>query len=340
METIIVIDVLGAHDRVQSRHRIERAGDAASCTIGRGTAADVVLDDPHIAAVHVRVAVDATGRVTITDLGSVNGIELGGRRLHGVLDTPLNDGLFRIGRTKLRVRTAAETIPAEVSDQELSPSEARVRDLRWLAVGLVVTIAGEIYSIWAATIQTRELPTKMLTTLFALAAVFGVWIAFWALISRVAFGESRWLRHAAIFFCVVAAIDVVPLVLDTASGALGIYPPSTAEMLVAGVLIATALAIHLLNASTMRPRIAVAIGVLIPAIALGLVQWRSAYSQNRSANYIPDRNKIVPPALMLRGGEPLQKFVAGLGELKEQADAKRAFVEAEDPSPDDDASDD
>src|SRR5208283_644355 len=235
--------------------------------------------------------------------------------------------------------TAAENIPAEVSDQKLSPSEARARDFRWLAIGLAVTIAGEVYSIWAATIQTRELPTKMLTTLFALAAIFGVWIAFWALVSRIAFGESRWLRHAAIFFCIVAAIDIGPLLLDTASGALGIYLPSSAAMLVAGILIATALAVHLLNASTMRPRIAIAIGVLIPAIALGLIQWRSTYTQNRSATYIPDRNRIVPPALMLRGGEPLQKFVLDLDELKERADAKRAFVLTEDPSPDDDSSD-
>jgi len=48
VETVIVIDVLGAHDRVQSRHRIERAGDAASCTIGRGAAADVTLEGRRI----------------------------------------------------------------------------------------------------------------------------------------------------------------------------------------------------------------------------------------------------------------------------------------------------
>jgi hypothetical protein len=340
METVIVIDVLGAHDRLRSRHRIERPGEAASCTIGRGVAADVVLDDPHIAAVHARVTVDAAGRATITDLDSVNGIEIGGRRLHGVLDVPLLDGVFRIGRTRLRLRTATETIPAEVSDEKLSPAKTRARDLRWLAIGLVVATAGLVFSIWTMTLQTRELPTTMLTALVVLAAIFGVWIALWALVSRVAFGESRWLRHAAIFFCVVAAIDVGLLLIDIVSGAVGIYLPSSAEMWIAGALIAVALSIHLVNASTMRPRVAVAIGVLIPAIVLGLTQWTAIHGQNRSASYIPDRNKIVPPVLMLRGGKPLEKFAVSLGELKGQADAKRAFVETEDPSPDDDSSDD
>ena len=83
-----------------------------------------------------------------------------------------------------------------------------------------------------------------------------------------------------------------------------------------------ALAMHLVNASTMRLRFAVAIGVLIPAIALGVTQWTMTHSQNRSANYIPDRNEMVPPALLLRGGEPLDVFVADLGGLKAKADAK------------------
>jgi hypothetical protein len=340
METVIVIDVLGAHDRVRSRHRIERPGATASCTIGRGAAADVVLDDPHIAAVHARVTVDADGRATITDLGSVNGIEVAGRSLHGVLDVPLPDGVFRIGRTKLHLRTATETIPAEVSDQKLSPSETRARDFRWLAIGLVVATAGLAFSIWTMTIQTRELPTTMLTALVVLTAIFGAWIALWALVSRVAFGESRWLRHAAIFFCVIAAIDVGLLVIDIVSGAVGLYLPAPAEMWIAGALVAVALAIHLVNASTMQPRVAVVIGVLIPTIVLGLTQWTSSHGHNRSASYIPDRNKIVPPMLMLRHGEPLEQFVVSFGDLKGQADAKRKFVETEDPSPDDDSSDD
>ncbi len=339
MDAVIVLDVVGAHDRVRSRHRIERPGAAASCTIGRGAAADVILDDPHVAAVHARVSVDAAGKATITDLNSINGIEVGGRRLRGVVDEPLGDGVFRIGRTKLRLRTATEILPAEVSDQKLSPAETRARDFRWLAIGLAVTTAGMMFSIWTSTILTRDLPTSMFMALVAFGAVSAVWIALWALVSRVAFGESRWLRHAAIFFCVVAAIYVGPLVIDTVSAALGIFLPVTVEMWVGGILIAIALAVHLVNASTMRPRFAVAIGILIPAIALGLTQWMSSHSQNRSAIYIPDRDKIVPPVLLVHGGEPLQKFVGGLGDLKGRADAKRTFVEVEDPSPEDDSDD-
>jgi FHA domain len=339
METVIVIDVLAAHDRVRARHRIERSDETTSCTIGRGAAADVVLDDPYIAPVHARVTVNAAGDVTVTDLGSVNGVEIGGHRVHGVQDAPLTDGIIRIGRTRLRVRTAHETLPAEISDRTDSPQETRRRDFRGLAIGFVATLASLAFSVWTMTVQPRELATAIIIMLLGLMGIGGAWIALWALVSRVAFGESRWLRHAAIFFCALAALELVSMLIDVASAASGIYLPPFAAMWIVGIAAAAALATHLVNGSSMESRYAVAIGVLIPAILLGAAQWTMTHSQNRSANYIPDRNEIVPPALALRRGEPLETFVADLRNLKAQADAKRAFVEKEDPSPTEDTSD-
>jgi hypothetical protein len=77
METVIVIDVLAAHDKVRARHRIERPGETASCTIGRVAAADVVVYDPHVDAGRARVTVNEEVDVTVEDAGSVNGIDIG-----------------------------------------------------------------------------------------------------------------------------------------------------------------------------------------------------------------------------------------------------------------------
>ena len=83
------------------------------CTVGRGVGCDVVLDDPFVAVAHARVSVDAEGHITVSDLGSVNGIEVGGRRVRGTEQVPLASGLFGVGRTRLRVRTAAEVMAPE-----------------------------------------------------------------------------------------------------------------------------------------------------------------------------------------------------------------------------------
>jgi pSer/pThr/pTyr-binding forkhead associated (FHA) protein len=81
MAAVMLVEVLDRHRRVQARNRLATAGGEAQCTVGRSVACDVVLDDPFVAAIHARIAVNAEGNVAVTDLGSVNGIEVGGRRL-------------------------------------------------------------------------------------------------------------------------------------------------------------------------------------------------------------------------------------------------------------------
>jgi predicted component of type VI protein secretion system len=109
----MVVEVLGGHHRVRARHRIAGTGGEAHCTVGRGAACDVVLDDPFVAAVHARITVDTEGHVTVTDLESINGTEVGGQVLHGGEPARLVDGVFRVGRTRLRVRTAHEVVAPE-----------------------------------------------------------------------------------------------------------------------------------------------------------------------------------------------------------------------------------
>jgi hypothetical protein len=89
----------------------------------------------------------------------------------------------------------------------------------------------------------------------------------------------------------------------------------------------------------MRLRTALVLGVAIPTIVLTATVWVQAHGENRNPGHIADYDQMVPPALALRHGLPLDRFAAGLADLKAKADAKRAFVEREDPSPDDDDTD-
>lgn len=65
----------------------------------------------------------------------------------------------------------------------------------------------------------------------------------------------------------------------------------------------------------------------------------SVRTQDRSPTHIADHDHVVPPTLLLRRGPMLDAFTAELDDLKARADAKRAFVEREDPSPGEDDSD-
>jgi FHA domain len=340
MEAVIVVEVLSGHHRVRARHRFAPAGDETSCTVGRSVTCDVVLDDPFVAAVHARIRVDAEGRVTVTDLESVNGVEIAGRRRHGGEPAELDGGgVFRVGHTRLRVRTAREVVAPERPDRSESSWWSRGAELKALAAGVVVSIAVTVFEVWTGTTQPRELSTALVNTLLTLLGLSGLWIALWALASRVAFGESRWLRHATIVALAYAASTVVTGLLSVVNGALGLHLPSAVNPALLGITVAVALSAHLVNASPMRARFALTIGVTIPAVIIAAVLWTQARGQNRSPSYIGDRDMIVPPALVMRRGESLERFATDLTALRGKADANRAFVEREDPSPDEDESD-
>ena len=282
---------------------------------------------------------DAEGRVTVTDLESINGIEIAGRRRHGGEPAELDGGVFRVGHTRLRVRTAREVVAPERADRGGSAWWSRGTELKALAAGSVVSIAVTVFEVWTSTTQPRELSTALVTTLLALLGLTGLWIALWALASRVAFGESRWVRHAVIVFVVYAVLSVVALVAEIVNSALGLHVSSTvAAAVLVGVGASTALSSHLVNASPMRARIAVTIGVTIPAVIIAAILWTQTRNENRSPSHIADHDRILPPALLWRRGLPFDGFTAELADLRARADARRAFVEREDPSPDEDDS--
>jgi len=75
-------------------------------TLGRGTDADVRINDPGISRLHARVSVrgtEASPQVVIEDMGSTNGIIVDGRR---VQNAPLHDGSrIELGNTRMLVRS-------------------------------------------------------------------------------------------------------------------------------------------------------------------------------------------------------------------------------------------
>lgn len=80
-------------------------------TLGRGTDADVRINDPGISRLHARVSVHGEGsdlHVTIEDMGSTNGIVVDGRR---VQSARLRDGSrIELGNTRMLVRSPVSDV--------------------------------------------------------------------------------------------------------------------------------------------------------------------------------------------------------------------------------------
>ena len=87
-----------------TRHPLQPPG----LVIGRGTEADLRINDPGISRRHAEIRVEAAGpslRIQIVDLGSTNGIIVNG---HKVREAPLQEGSrIEIGSTRMLVHAPA-----------------------------------------------------------------------------------------------------------------------------------------------------------------------------------------------------------------------------------------
>ena len=144
---VIVVEVLGGHDRVRSRMRISLPDERRTIVIGRGALADVMLDDDYVAALHAAIEVGEDGAVMATDLGTVNGIVVAGKRHHGARNLILRDGELQVGRTRLRVRTAADALPPERRDDDAAGGALHHRTGMAIA-GALVFVCMVAYNSW------------------------------------------------------------------------------------------------------------------------------------------------------------------------------------------------
>lgn len=85
-----------------TRHPLQPPG----LVVGRGTEADVRINDPGVSRRHAEFAVSGSGggalAISVTDLGSTNGLQVDG---HRITSTQLHDGSqVRIGNTTMTVR--------------------------------------------------------------------------------------------------------------------------------------------------------------------------------------------------------------------------------------------
>lgn len=85
-----------------STHPLPQSG---SLTLGRGSDADVRIDDPSVSRRHARIELSGVGSITVRDTGSSNGTRVRGQRLspdEGVTVAP--DETFEVGNAMLMVQ--------------------------------------------------------------------------------------------------------------------------------------------------------------------------------------------------------------------------------------------
>lgn len=330
----VVVETLDSHGRVRASTTIVLDATRRRFTLGRAVTADVVLSDPHVAAEHAVVELTPEGVLRVTDLGSVNGVVVAGRRHHGARDLTLTDGLVQIGRSRLRLRSRHEPLPAERPDHGLRSD--LTRNAGWIAAwSALVCALMVIYGAWIE--APRDAPTVFASALTLAFAGAGAWVSVWALLSRLLHGEWRWTLHAATLFAVSAAASLVGLGTDLAWFALALPPAPWRALALGATTLALLLYAHVSNVAATRRALAPLLAAALPLAIFATVAWVQARSQARNPNHIAEPSALFPPSLQLRRGESPQAFFADVAALRAEADRLRRATpadEAEDAAPD------
>lgn len=312
MDEVTWIEVLSRHREVVMRQRVL----ASTLTIGRAYDNDLVLDDPHVAAHHLRLVRDDAGAWVAEDLGSVNRLYVAGertRRERVVLDAGTT---LRIGTTDLRVRSSQHGVPAERPLLRNAPN--------WpIALACFVPVfALALLELWLGETTEPKL-IRYLTPLLALAAMVAIWASAWSVLSRIFTGHARYGLHLLI---VGAGLLLYTLYAQLAEfGAFALSWTALARFVYVGAWLAFAAVCfaHLRALGNTRLPIKALAVLALAALGIGmqslkLSEWRS----NTGQPVILQR--LQPPSLRIASAHSETEFFASAVNLKAGLDKARS----------------
>lgn len=309
MEEVTWIEVLSRKHDVISRQR----ATARIVTMGRAYDNDVVFDDPHIAAHHVRLARGDNGKWLVEDLGSINGISVDGVRHQRVLLD--DDMIVQVGQTAIRVRTSAYAVAAEL------PVE-RARS-HWPAALMALALVGVLswLSLWLD--ETGEpKPTDYLGILLMCAIAAMVWAALWSMLSRVFTGTAHYSLHLLIAGIGLVVLPLYMQVSEFAAFALS-WTALATDTYIAGWLVLAAVCFAHLRALGRVHLPLKAVSVMVLAI-LGITMQGLQQSANRtSSGQAVTLLRLEPPALRIVRAQSETAFFASATRLRSPLEKAR-----------------
>ncbi len=316
----MIIEVLtGKHGTVRQRVRV----DGASLSIGRALTNAVILEDPHVDAVHARVLRTDDGHYALEDAGSVNRIEALSGLLHDRVS--LADGTeVQLGKTWLRFRDEDAPVAPAVALQRSVATPARAPRWHERTTGRVGLVVSALLLTGAeGWLDTAELDagTQVLGATLAVAVAFIVWAGIWAVAARAVTGKFAFLAHLA----VIAAAWIVFDVGDHLKNIVEFFLPENrvVPVLYTGLLLAVLAALvagHLAFSSHLNGAARWRVGATVSAVLLALLGAFALVDDDRftSAAAYSSEIRTFSPSLVPK--QSVEEFSAEMADLRADVD--------------------
>lgn len=306
------VEVLSRHGEVAQRHRIE----ADEVRLGRAYDNQIILDDPYVAAHHVRVARDATGALVAEDLGSVNGLFEGDSNQSVRRAVLGGDRTIRVGATRIRVRDAQHAVTAE---RRFAP-----KTWGWhvvVAVSVVIIVVRVVLT-WLAQTGEPKL-ADYAGPLAAIGAAVLTWAGMWAVLGRIFAGTMRFRRNVLVALTGLLTLLIVHELADYGAFAFSLRELTAYRYVGFWLVFALFTFIHLMIISRSHVRLKGAVVALIAGIAIATITVLDAGERANT-----DRQRFVrtlkPPFLRLVPPESDSTFFARAADLQKVLDRSRS----------------
>jgi hypothetical protein len=321
---LALLEVIGRDGRVAQTLDVRQW----PLTLGRSLAADVVLDDPHVAPLHATLHAGDDGALTL-DVGDTrNGVRQGRAHHPGGsrVAVPPGGATWQIGGLTLRLRTPAETLAAE---QPL-PADAARQALPMLAVAGALAVLA-LFNHWLSLDPGAE-AMDWLPLLAGLPLLLGLWAGLWALASKLFQHRFEFGAHLRLVLPVALAVEALDTVLPPLAAALDL---PLLWRLVTPLQLAALLWLLYRHLALVLPQARRAVATFVATAALAgatvavTATWRSVDRWSRP----PYMSTLPTPATQWRAPEPAEALAADLAPLAEQLAAR--VQKARDEEPDD-----
>ena len=311
MGAVMWIEVLSHHGDVATRHAIEHE----EARIGRAFDNDIVVDDPHVAPHHLRIYRGEDGELVAEDMQSLNGLypEHGAHRV-AKLSLAREPG-FRIGRTTLRVRDARHPVPPE---RLLTPPR---KHAQWAAMLGVVLLAVLLALQWL-NLTTQPSASAVFLPLLGFVTALAVWTLFWAILSRIFFGQAQFALMLRIAVTACIALVLWDQVTETASFSLAWREARDYSGLGAWALLGAACYGHLHAIGPRHMRAAMTL-VVVLVIAGAAVQYFGRSETRRIIGQRASLGELRPPAFRAVPLASADQFFAKADNAKARVDQAR-----------------
>lgn len=297
--------------------RVRRVVDVAAWPLTMGRALDntIVLDDPHVAAHHLRLAQAGDGGLAVRVGDSINGLRLDRHKLKAghSMPVPAGPNLLQIGQTRLRLRRSGDAIAAEM------PLRAEAR----MSVTLVCLLL--LLVVWAAQHAIEMDPGSKFVDWAGLTLGvplgLGVWCVGWGIASKLFQHRFEFWPHVGIAARGLLAGVLTGIVLTLVAASLGLPAFAHAQEIVVPIIIGWMIAAHAHEALPLSRRVVYG---TVATLTIGIVAAGIVLNQHRNDRSFSELYMATLPLPVIRfdrGTDP-QAFVAQAQKLRAPLDER------------------